>query len=67
VSLNELVAEIEKLLGRPVKVQRGASRALDVPVNVLDASRAARHLGWRASTSLGEGLRRTRDWLREAR
>lgn len=67
VSLNELVAEIEKLLGRPVKVQRGASRALDVPVNVLDASRAARHLGWRASMSLGEGLRRTRDWLREAR
>jgi len=66
-TLNELIAEITKLLGRPVKVERGAARALDVPVNVLDASLAARHLGWRASTSLGDGLRRTCEWLRAAR
>ena len=63
-SLKELVAEIEKLLGKPVKVNYSAARALDVPVNVLDASAAARHLGWRASTPLAEGLRRTYDWLR---
>src|SRR2546430_10829043 len=30
-SLNELVAEIEKLLGRPVKVEHSEPRALDVP------------------------------------
>src|SRR5574341_220964 len=66
-SLNELVAEIEKLLKRRVKVEHGAPRALDVPVNVLDASLAERHLGWRASTPLGEGLRRTCEWLRAAR
>ena len=63
-SLKELVAEIEKLVGKPVKVNYSAARALDVPVNVLDASAAARHLGWRASTPLAEGLRRTYDWLR---
>jgi len=63
-SLKELVAEIEKLLGKPVKVNYSAARALDVPVNVLDASAAAQHLGWRASTPLAEGLRRTYDWLR---
>jgi dTDP-glucose 4,6-dehydratase len=40
---------------------------LDVPVNVLDASLAERHLGWRASTPLAEGLRRTCEWLRAAR
>jgi len=66
-SLNELVAEIEKLLGRRVKTEHGAPRALDVPVNVLDASLAERHLGWRASTPLAEGLRRTCEWLRSAR
>jgi UDP-glucose 4-epimerase len=66
-SLNELVAEIEQLLGRPVKVEHSAARAVDVPVNVLDASRAERHLGWRASTPLSEGLRRTCEWLRAAR
>jgi UDP-glucose 4-epimerase len=63
-SLKELVAEIEKLVGKPVMVNYSAARALDVPVNVLDASAAARHLGWRASTPLAEGLRRTYDWLR---
>lgn len=66
-SLNELVAEIERLLRRPVKVERSASRPIDVPVNVLDPSLAARHLGWRASTPLGEGLRRTCEWLRTTR
>jgi UDP-glucose 4-epimerase len=66
-SLNELVAEIEKLLGRPVKVEHGEPRALDAPVNVLDSSLAERYLGWRASTPLGEGLRRTCEWLRAAR
>ncbi len=66
-SLNELVAEIEKLLGRPVKFEHSEPRALDVPVNVLDSSLAERYLGWRASTPLGEGLRRTCEWLRAAR
>jgi UDP-glucose 4-epimerase len=66
-SLNELVAEIEKLLGRRLKVEHSGSRAVDVPANVLDASLAAHHLGWRASTPLGEGLRRTCEWLRAAR
>src|SRR6267378_606806 len=66
-SLNELVAGIEKLLGRPVKVEHSEPRALDVPVNVLDSSLAERYLGWRASTPLGEGLRRTCEWLRAAR
>lgn len=66
-SLNELVAEIGELLGRPVKVEHAASRPVDVPVSVLDSSLAERHLGWRASTPLGEGLRRTCEWLRTAR
>ena len=66
-SLNQLVAEIEKLLGRSVKVDHTGSRAVDVPVNVLDASLAERQLGWRASTPLGEGLRRTCEWLRARR
>jgi nucleoside-diphosphate-sugar epimerase len=37
-----------------------------VPANVLDATLAAQHLAWRATTTLGEGLRRTYEWLRAA-
>jgi UDP-glucose 4-epimerase len=66
-SLNQLVAEIGKLLGRPVRVEHTEARALDVPVSVLDCTLARRHLGWSARTSLGEGLRRTCEWLRAAR
>lgn len=65
-SLNQLVAEIEKLLGRPIKVNHTATRSLDVPANVLDPALARRHLEWSATTPLGEGLRRTYEWLRSA-
>jgi UDP-glucose 4-epimerase len=66
VSLNQLVAEIRSLLGRPVRVEYSEGRAVDVPVNVLDAARAKRHLGWSAATPLAEGLRLTHEWLRSA-
>lgn len=65
-SLNQLVAEIEKLLGRPIKVNHAATRNLDVPANVLDPALARRHLEWSATTPLDEGLRRTYEWLRSA-
>jgi UDP-glucose 4-epimerase len=66
VSLNELVAEIRKLIGLEIKVEHSAARTVDVPVNVLDCTRARRHLGWKASTPLNEGLRKTCEWLRAA-
>jgi UDP-glucose 4-epimerase len=66
-SLNQLVAEIQTLLGRPIKVNYASTRSLDVPANVLDPALARRHLEWSATTPLGEGLRRTYEWLRAAR
>jgi UDP-glucose 4-epimerase len=66
-SLNQLVAEIQTLLGRPIKVNYAPTRSLDVPANVLDPALARRHLEWSATTPLGEGLRRTYEWLRAAR
>jgi UDP-glucose 4-epimerase len=67
VSLNQLVGEIQTLLGHPVAVEYAAARNLDVPVNILDSSLARRHLGWSARTSLAEGLRHTYEWMRSAR
>lgn len=66
-SLKQLINEIEALLGRALAVEYAAARALDVPANVLDASLAARHLGWTARTPLAEGLRRTRAAMQPAR
>ena len=49
LSLNEILAAIEKLLGRPVARTYEHGRKFDVPVNVLDISRARELLGWQPS------------------
>src|ERR1700694_1297380 len=67
VSLNELVRDIQTLVGHPLAVEYTAARSLDVPVNILDASLARQHLGWSPSTPLAEGLRHTYEWMRSAR
>ncbi|MFQ5966371.1 MAG: NAD-dependent epimerase/dehydratase family protein [Acidimicrobiia bacterium] len=37
----------------------------DLQRSVVDPSRAARHLGWKAWTTLDDGIRQTVDWFRE--
>jgi UDP-glucose 4-epimerase len=59
MSLNGIVAEIERQLGRPVLLQREPARAFDVPVSILDISRARRVLDWTPRLSFSEGLSRT--------
>jgi UDP-glucose 4-epimerase len=67
ISLNQLLHEIQALIGHALAVEYSGARALDVPVNVLDCALARRHLGWSAETPLAEGLRRTCEWMRSAR
>ncbi len=64
LSLNELVARIGALLGRPVRHEHRDGRQFDVPVNILDIGRAGRHLDWRPQVPFEEGLRRTLEWIR---
>jgi UDP-glucose 4-epimerase len=63
MTLNELVAAIEAELGRPVERRHLAARAIDVPVNRLDVTLAARELGWTPRTPFATGLARARRWL----
>jgi UDP-glucose 4-epimerase len=63
VSLNDLIAYIERLLGRPVERAYGAGRPFDVPRSVLDIDLARRSLGWEPIVSLESGLSRTLSWL----
>lgn len=64
MSLNDILAAIEALLGRPVHRYYLPPRAFDVPVNVLDISRATRSLGWRPEVPFTEGLTRMAQWIR---
>jgi UDP-glucose 4-epimerase len=58
-SLNQLIQAIEALIHRPVKRKHLPARAFDVPVNVLDISRAAKELQWHPEVSFEDGLART--------
>ena len=58
-SLNELIKIMADVTGVAPEVRYGPGRALDVPVNVLDVSRAGRELGWTAHTGLADGIRMT--------
>jgi UDP-glucose 4-epimerase len=64
-SLLDVVAAIERHLGRPIQVEFLPSRSIDVPVNILDVSRARAELPWHASVPLDEGIRDTLRWFRE--
>jgi UDP-glucose 4-epimerase len=63
-SLNDLIAMMEKLLGRPVERHYLPGRPIDVPVNVLCNDLARRELGWTPRVSLFAGLEKTAIWMR---
>lgn len=65
ISLLDLVAHVEKVLGRAAVVIHKPSRHFDAQRIVLDTSLAERELGWRPRVTFDEGLRQTWDWIRQ--
>ena len=58
VSLKDIVKGIEEVTGKKANVTYTAARAFDVPVSVLDTTRARRALDWAPTTPFTEALRR---------
>jgi UDP-glucose 4-epimerase len=58
-SLNELIKIMVDVTGMAPEITYGRARSLDVPVNVLDVSRARRELGWMPRMELVDGIRGT--------
>ena len=63
-SLNEILATIESILGRQVARTYLPGRPFDVPVNVLDITKARDTLGWQPMTCFEAGVARTLAWMR---
>jgi UDP-glucose 4-epimerase len=61
--LNQVLAAIESVIGRPVNRRYSPGRKFDVPSNVLDIRLARTELGWQPLTSFEDGLRRTLRWV----
>ena len=68
ISIRELAEKIAALSGFKGRLAWDPSMPDGQPRRSLDTSRAEELLGWRATTTFDEGLRRTIEWFRaEAR
>jgi UDP-glucose 4-epimerase len=64
-SLNQILDAIEALLGTSIRRAYLPARGFDVPVSVLDISKATSLLGWQPKTTFSDGLSRTAQWLKK--
>jgi UDP-glucuronate 4-epimerase len=62
VSMTEFIAAIERVVGKPARIEHLPPLPADAPVTYADLGKAERLLGYRPRTSLAEGLARTYDW-----
>ncbi|HEX8720791.1 MAG TPA: NAD-dependent epimerase/dehydratase family protein [Pyrinomonadaceae bacterium] len=65
VSLGELIALLERELGREAIIERQPPQPGDVPQTYADVSKARRLLGYDPRTPIEEGIRRFVEWFRE--
>lgn len=61
-SVRDVIQTIENVLERKIDVNWRPARAVDVPYNVLDATRAEEVMGWQATTDFLSGVRNAVAW-----
>jgi len=64
VSINQVLATIEAIAGRPLHIQRDARQKGDVRHTAADCTRARERLGFRPAVPLAQGLRQEWEWIR---
>ncbi|MBV8858281.1 MAG: GDP-mannose 4,6-dehydratase [Acidobacteria bacterium] len=64
VSLSELIALLERELGRKAVIDRQPTQPGDVPRTYADVSKARRLLGYDPRTPIEEGIRRFVEWFK---
>jgi nucleoside-diphosphate-sugar epimerase len=65
VTVAEVIRRLERIIGRPAVVERHPARKGDQLATGADVTKLYRHLGWKPTTSLDEGLARQVGWQRE--
>jgi len=67
LSLTELMAMLERKLGRRIEIGRAPARLGDQPVFYCNVSRAERELDWKPRVSPDEGVERLLEWIHGSR
>src|SRR5262249_1121958 len=65
ITLNQLLAELQKIIGANLPARYEETRAGDVRHSLADISRAKELIGYRPLVGLAEGLKHTVAWYRE--
>jgi UDP-glucuronate 4-epimerase len=63
IQLKDLIAAIEKVVGRKAKINQLPEQPGDMPVTCADISKARKLLGYNPTTSLAVGLPKFVDWF----
>jgi len=67
VTVNELIATVSKVVGKPSTLVPGEARPGDVERTYADLTRSRAELGYEPRTGLEEGIRRQWEWFKNAR
>lgn len=67
LSLRELIAQLEQMLGKKIPLKWSDWRPGDQPVFVCDVAKAEKLLGWRPATGVREGVDELIAWTRDNR
>src|ERR1700726_1839611 len=67
IQLKDLIAAIEKALGKKAKINRLPERPGDMPLTCADISKARKFLGYDPKTKFEDGLPRFVDWFLKSR
>lgn len=63
ITLLELVEAIEVVVNKKLGIEFTSARTLDVPINVLDITRAKHELAWSPDIGLHDGLLKMHSWI----
>jgi UDP-glucuronate 4-epimerase len=66
ISLAELVATIERVVGKPATIDRQPDQPGDVPITYANIDRARAALGYAPTTRLEAGIQRYWEWLQRS-
>ncbi|MEP6809134.1 MAG: epimerase, partial [Chthoniobacterales bacterium] len=67
ITLRDLIAEIERAVGREALINRLPEQPGDVPVTCADITKARELLGYNPTTPLSVGLPKFVDWYQRMR
>jgi nucleoside-diphosphate-sugar epimerase len=62
ISINDLIAMMERMIGKKAIIQRMDAHKADMHSNQADVGKAQRLLGWQPQVNLEEGVQRLVDW-----